>query len=100
MTDAETTQQGTPDVVVEQYEWRNVLGNVEHKRALADDGRVLEVYRQTNYPESSPFAFVWNIYTEPGTSTKWGNATSLLEAMQKVEAYAWAEESAGEPSEQ
>jgi hypothetical protein len=94
--DAQTEQQ---DAEVEQYEWRNVLGNVEHKRCLTDDGRVLEVYHQKNLPENSPFAFVWHIYTEPGMSTKWGNAPSLLEAMQKVEAYAWAEEDSGERAE-
>lgn len=98
--DAET--QESQDVVVEQYEWRNVLGNVEHKRALTDDGRVLEVYRQKNLPESSPYTFVWNIYAEPeqATSAKWGNAPSLLEAMQKAEAYAWADEDVREPAEQ
>ena len=78
-----------------------MLGNVEHKRCLTDDGRVLEVYRQKNLPpESSPFAFVWLIYTDTGPSATWGNAPSMQEAMQKVEAYAWAEEDSGEPPEQ
>lgn len=95
------TQTESQDTEVEKYEWRNVLGNVEHKRALAADGRVLEVYRQMDFPESSPFAFVWNLFSTspPSRPEKWGNSNSLLEAMQKVEAYAWATEEADERAE-
>lgn len=94
-------QTETQDTEVEKYEWRNVLGNVEHKRCLTDDGRVLEVYRQTDFPESSPFAFVWNLFSTPGPNQpeKWGNAASLMEAMQRAEAYAWASEEADERAE-
>lgn len=87
------------DVVVEKYEWRNVLGDAEHKRALTDDGRVLEVYKQTTDPAHGAFAFVWNIFTTPGSSTKWGNTDSLLDAMQKAEMYAWADEGCHESPE-
>ena len=93
--DAQTESQ---DTEVEKYEWRNVLGNAEHKRALSDDGRVLEVYKQ-DAMKGSPFEFVWNIFTLPGTGTEWGNSASLMEAMQRAEAYAWASEEADERAE-
>ena len=94
-------QTETQDTEVEKYEWRNVLGSVEHKRCLTDDGRLLEVYRQMDYPESSPFAFVWNLFSMPGPvePEKWGNSTSLMEAMQRAESYAWATEEADERAE-
>lgn len=93
--DAQTESQ---DTEVEKYEWRNVLGNVEHKRALTDDGRLLEVYKQ-DAMKGSPFEFVWLLHAMPGSAEKWGNSASLMEAMQRAEAYAWASEEADERAE-
>lgn len=93
------TQAEVQETVDEQYEWRNVQGNVEHKRCLTDDGRVVEVYRQEYFSTESPFAYVWNIFTIPGVSTKWGNTSTLMEAMHKAELYAKADEDGHESAE-